>query len=106
MSSEHPSTPDKADLLEQYSESHQHPINRWCHFLGIPAIVLSLPLIVAAVFFPHLRPLALTLFAGGWSLQFIGHAIEGKPPEFFKNWRFLFIGFRWWLAKVFARKGQ
>jgi hypothetical protein len=33
-------------------------------------------------------------------LQFIGHFVEGKPPEFFKDWRFLFVGLRWWLAKL------
>jgi len=25
------------------------------------------------------------LFLLGWMLQFIGHAIEGKPPEFFEG---------------------
>jgi len=43
---------------------------------------------------------ALGLFGLGWSLQFIGHAVEGKPPEFFKDWRFLFVGLRWWMAKM------
>jgi len=28
------------------------------------------------------------------------HAIEGKPPEFLKDWRFLLVGSRWWLAKM------
>ena len=35
---------------------------------------------------------------------FIGHAVEGKPPEFLSNWRFLLIGFRWWLRKVSGRQ--
>ena len=39
----------------------------------------------------------------GWALQFVGHAFEGKPPEFFKDWRFLFVGFRWWLLKITGR---
>jgi uncharacterized membrane protein YGL010W len=43
---------------------------------------------------------ALGLFIVGWILQFIGHYFEGKPPEFFKDWRFLFVGLRWWLKKV------
>ena len=43
------------------------------------------------------------LFIAGWVLQFIGHAFEGKAPEFFKDWRFLFVGLRWWLAKVTGR---
>jgi hypothetical protein len=33
-------------------------------------------------------------------LQLIGHAYEGKPPEFVKDWRFLFVGVRWWLWKL------
>jgi uncharacterized membrane protein YGL010W len=40
------------------------------------------------------------LFILGWIFQFVGHAFEGKPPEFFKDWRFLFVGLRWWFAKM------
>ena len=40
------------------------------------------------------------LFVVGWVFQFIGHAFEGKPPEFFKDWRFLFVGLSWWFAKL------
>ena len=36
----------------------------------------------------------------GWLLQFVGHYFEGKPPEFFKDWRFLFVGLRWWYKKI------
>ena len=43
---------------------------------------------------------AAALFVGGWAFQFVGHAFEGKPPEFFKDWRFLLVGLRWWIAKV------
>ena len=43
------------------------------------------------------------LFIAGWILQFIGHAFERKPPQFFKDWRFLFVGLRWWMAKVRGR---
>jgi hypothetical protein len=28
--------------------------------------------------------------------QFTGHTLEGKPPESFKDWRFLLVGIRWW----------
>jgi uncharacterized membrane protein YGL010W len=44
--------------------------------------------------------LAVGLFVVGWIFQFIGHAFEGKPPEFFQDWRFLFVGLRWWFAKM------
>lgn len=91
------------DLLRQYSASHHHPVNRWCHLFGIPAITVSLPLAVVSLFQPALWPWTIALFVGGWILQFIGHAFEGKPPEFLSNWRFLFVGFRWWLRKISGR---
>jgi hypothetical protein len=33
----------------------------------------------------------------------VAPAFEGKPPEFFHDWRFLFVGLRWWMAKVRGR---
>jgi uncharacterized membrane protein YGL010W len=41
-----------------------------------------------------------SVFVVGWALQFAGHAIEGKPPEFLKDWRFLLVGTQWWAAKM------
>lgn len=89
--------------IDQYGRSHQHAINRLCHTVGIPLIVLSLPLFVAAVFVDRLWLLPTALFAVGWLFQFVGHAVEGKPPEFFHDWRFLLVGLRWWVAKVRGR---
>jgi uncharacterized membrane protein YGL010W len=86
--------------ISQYSSSHQNRINRLCHTLGIPTIVLSIAVFLASIFLHRLWPYALGLFLLGWLLQFIGHAFEGKPPEFFSDWRFLFVGVRWWWAKI------
>lgn len=86
--------------IQQYASSHQHPLNRLLHTIGIPAILVSLVLALASVVWPVLRVPAVVLFLGGWGLQFIGHAVEGKRPEFFSDWRFLFVGVRWWLAKM------
>src|SRR6188472_3606341 len=91
------------DWISRYALSHQHPVNRVCHTLGIPLIVLSLPLLVASVFFHNWWPFAIGLFAIGWIFQFVGHAVEGKPPEFLHDWRFLFVGVRWWIAKLKGR---
>jgi len=91
------------DWLARYAESHRHPVNRVCHTVGIPTVVLSVLLAPVAIFVPPLRTPTLVLFGAGWTLQFVGHAFEGKPPEFFKDWRFLFVGLRWWLAKVRGR---
>lgn len=89
--------------VAQYSQSHQHPVNRLCHTLGIPLIVISLPLFLAALMTSGFWPVPLALFVIGWIFQFVGHAFEGKPPEFFHDWRFLFVGLRWWVAKIRGR---
>lgn len=86
--------------ITEYSQSHQHPLNRLTHTFGIPMIIVSLVLFVAAILWHDLFWYAIALFVVGWALQFIGHAIEGKPPEFFKDWRFLLVGSRWWAAKM------
>jgi len=52
---------------------------------------------------PALWWTAAALFVAGWIFQFVGHAFEGKPPEFFHDWRFLFVGLRWWVAKMRGR---
>ncbi len=86
--------------IAQYATSHQHPVNRMCHTFGIPTIVLSLMLALASIGYHPLWKAALGLFLFGWVLQFIGHAFERKLPEFFHDWRFLFVGVRWWAAKI------
>jgi len=91
------------EWIAQYSSSHQHPVNRLCHTLGIPTILLSLVLFLISIFFHPLWRYSLGLFVLGWALQFIEHAFERKEPEFFHDWRFLFVGTRWWWAKVRGR---
>ncbi len=91
------------EWIAQYAESHTHPVNRGLHTLGIPMIALSIPLVAVAWFSPRLWPVPAALFIVGWIFQFIGHYFEKKPPEFLKDWRFLFVGLRWWFAKVRGR---
>jgi len=88
------------EWVAQYSQSHQNRVNLICHTIGIPMIAVSILLCVASLIESSLWIIALSLFVIGWIFQFIGHAFEGKPPEFFKDWRFLFVGLRWWLAKI------
>lgn len=90
------------EWIEEYSESHQNKINQITHKIGIPMIVLSLLLIPVSLFAAGFWRISLGLFVVGWILQFIGHYFEGKPPEFFKDWRFLLVGTRWWLKKTFG----
>jgi uncharacterized membrane protein YGL010W len=63
-------------------------------------IAVSLLLIPVALWRSQWWWSVLGLFVAGWLFQFVGHAFEGKPPEFFKDWRFLFVGLRWWFAKM------
>ena len=50
---------------------------------------------------PRTDPEAAAVFAGPG--EFVGHFVEGKPPESLRDWRFLFVGLRWRLAKVRGR---
>ncbi|MGH9312659.1 MAG: Mpo1-like protein [Vicinamibacterales bacterium] len=88
------------EWVERYGHSHTHPFNRICHTFGIPLIAVSLPLFLVALFVDGFWRIPLAMFVVGWILQFAGHAVEGKPPEFFHDWRFLFVGLRWWISKV------
>ena len=93
-----------AEWIARYETSHQNPFNRLCHTIGIPMIAGSLPLFAVLIFHPSFWPIPTTLFVAGWILQFIGHAVEGKRPEFMNDPRFLLVGLRWWIAKM--RKGS
>ncbi|MBM3345424.1 MAG: DUF962 domain-containing protein [Betaproteobacteria bacterium] len=48
---------------------------------------------------------ALGIFVVGWVGQFIGHAIEGTRPSFFKDLQFLLIGPLWELAHLYRSLG-
>jgi uncharacterized membrane protein YGL010W len=92
--------PTSEEWVAQYASSHTHPINRACQTIGIPMIAVSVLLAIASFAVGGLWRWALVLFVIGWVLQFIGHYYEKKPPEFLKDWRFLFVGLRWWFAKL------
>ena len=79
-------------FIENYKAKHRHPLNKLTHSIGIPLIVISLPL-----FFFNWR-WALGLFIVGWALQFLGHFIEGNQPAFFRNPFYLLVG-PWWLLR-------
>jgi uncharacterized membrane protein YGL010W len=89
-----------SEWIARYGESHRNPVNRFCHTIGIPLIAASIPLFAVALLVPGFWHVPLALLVVGWAFQFVGHAFEGKPPEFFHDWRFLLVGLRWWMAKV------
>jgi hypothetical protein len=71
-----------SDWVAEYARAHQHPVNRICHTIGIPMVVLSFVALVGALFVPSLWLAAVGLF---------------------KDLRFLFVGVRWWLEKTQGR---
>lgn len=48
---------------------------------------------------------SLLIFVAAWIGQFIGHAVEGKRPSFFKDIQFLLIGPLWLVAALYRRLG-
>lgn len=92
-----------SEWVSQYELSHQNAVNRFCHTIGIPLVAGSILLFVVSLMAPAVWPVAVTLFIIGWVFQFVGHAFERKPPEFFRDWRFLFVGLRWWFVKMAGR---
>ena len=46
---------------------------------------------------------SLVIFVLAWIGQFIGHAVEGRRPSFFKDLQFLLIGPLWLLAAAYRR---
>ena len=49
--------------------------------------------------------ICVALFVLAWIGQFVGHAIEGKRPSFFKDVQFLMIGPLWLLSNLYRRAG-
>src|ERR1044071_9486404 len=86
-------------FVENYRAKHQHPLNNLPPSIGIPMIVVSLPL-----FFWDWR-WALGLFVLGWVFQFVGHAIEGNSPAFFRNPVYLIVGPVWLFKRALAAVG-
>jgi uncharacterized membrane protein YGL010W len=82
--------------------------------LSIPLALGAIPLLIAFLWSIDwlersspvpLWSICLFAFVIAWIGQFIGHAIEGKRPSFFKDVQFLMIGPLWLLADVYRRLG-
>ena len=63
-----------ANFLKNYIERHQHPVNQVLHVIGVPLTFVVSVICLAW----HQGWWALGAFAGGYVLQFVGHAIEGN----------------------------
>ena len=73
--------------------------------LGVLIAFLALLLItkrLAALPWP-LWATSMVIFVAAWIGQFVGHAIEGKRPSFFKDLQFLLIGPLWLMAAAYRK---
>ena len=78
--------------------------------LALGALVLLLTMLWSIDLVERSSPVPLwsvcvLLFVIAWIGQFVGHAIEGKRPSFFKDLQFLMIGPLWLLAAAYRRLG-
>ena len=82
--------------------------------LSMPLALGVLPVLAAMLFSVDalsqlarvpLWAVSVAVFVLAWLGQFIGHAIEGKRPSFFKDVQFLLIGPIWLLAALYRRVG-
>ena len=73
--------------------------------LAIIAVMLWLTHWVVVNISLPLWQIAVALFVIAWIGQFIGHAVEGKRPSFFKDLQFLLIGPAWLLSFIYKKTG-
>jgi uncharacterized membrane protein YGL010W len=85
-----------ADKMAYYRSQHTTPGIRATHLAGIPAVTLSMPLILG-------RPkLGVPMFLGGWALQVIGHKVfEKNQPALTKGFlTYQFCGLAYWCQEM------
>src|SRR5689334_16187803 len=83
--------PPPAPIVRDWLERHRDPRSFVLHMIGIP------PTLVGALLFPVYLWLlslpvflfALSLFVGGYLIQFLGHALDGTEPG---EWAALKLG--------------
>lgn len=69
------------------------------------AVCIALAHALQAAAPPALWKIALVAFAVAWVFQFVGHAVEGRRPSFFRDVQFLLIGPAWLASFVFRALG-
>jgi uncharacterized membrane protein YGL010W len=105
--------PGTASVRESRS-LNRPPHERSVSLLSIPLALGAAPLLIAFLWSIDwlerssavpMWSICVLAFVVAWIGQFIGHAIEGKRPSFFKDVQFLMIGPLWLLADVYRRLG-
>jgi uncharacterized membrane protein YGL010W len=70
-----------------YLNEHRNPKNRATHMVGIPFLILTA--IAGLAYLPTNLAIGLALIVGGqvigWTIQVIGHRIEGNKPALLKR---------------------
>lgn len=69
-------------IVLNWLERHAKPVSFGLHMVGIPMTimgVLLVPVYLAVLSMP-IFVLSVSLFAGGYFVQFLGHALEGSEP--------------------------
>lgn len=80
-----------------YASSHQHPLNRVLHAVGIPIIVGCAVAVIVGPDVSRLpRRTALAGVAVGSALLVVGHAIEGNRPAILTSRSAALDAVRWW----------
>lgn len=87
----------KADI-QSYEGEHRHPVNRALHAIGIPVVVLSIPILLVD------WRLAAIVHLAGWGILWTGHAIEGNLPASWKNPAIVLVAPVWWMRRLLARR--
>jgi uncharacterized membrane protein YGL010W len=68
--------------VEHWLERHQGWVSFALHIVGIPLTILGVLLVplALATWTGMVAVVGLTLFIGGYALQFLGHYLEGSDP--------------------------
>jgi uncharacterized membrane protein YGL010W len=88
-------SPEWTQLLDAYEELHADPRNQLCHDIGIPLVVLALPLALTGLGF---AATAVTLLVGLFFLM-LGHGFDGIAPAVADEPRHVPIAIIWWLER-------
>jgi hypothetical protein len=63
-----------ANPIANWRKRHRNTTNFWLHMMGIPACFIAAPtFLISGEYW-----MALAMFVGGYTLQFIGHLVEGN----------------------------
>jgi uncharacterized membrane protein YGL010W len=85
-----------AEKLEYYRSQHTSRGVRATHLVGIPAIVMSLPIIVV------MPAIGIVMLVGGWVIQIVGHSLfeKNKPALTRGPLTYQLTGLAYWCEEV------